>query len=121
QVAQRPGGREPCGGGSRDSLIEHDDGNVMRIALRLAVVRIAMPGAPVGRALLAVERRREGHFDPADAFVAVLCGQEDTRRDERARALLPGAVGERLLREQGSDLGMAVAVWRTVGDSQRSP
>jgi len=97
-------------------VVEHDHRHVVRIARRLLVRRIAVPRAPVGRAGGAVERRRERHIDADDALVAMLGCEEDARRDQRPRALLPRPVGECLLRELCADLRMRVPVRHAVGD-----
>ena len=96
-------------GDVRNGVRKHDNCEVVRVTLRAAVPRVRVP-RPEHVVRDAATYCVSNDSDVVDALVAVRRGQEDGRRDERARACGPRAVSIRLRGQQRADVRMVTAV-----------
>ena len=111
RLGQRVGGGEQ---GRRDALdrpVQDDDGDVVAVAGGARVERVGVEGAVVDLVaghVVGIER----DADPLAVLAAVRRGEEHRRRDQRARAVQPGAVGVLRRRDQAADVRVAGSVDR---------
>ncbi len=101
-----------------DRLVEDDDRDVVRVALRLVVEGIGVERAGVEPGLRGV-LRVEGDVDGRCAYVAVRGGQKDGRGDQGSRTIGVGLSVEGA--DERPDVGVPVAVGLPIGDGRSHP
>src|SRR5450759_4762961 len=90
-------------------MIEDNYCKIVRVTLFLIIEWVGIPGTRVGL-ISSLIVRVEGHRHTRGSLIAVSRGKENRRRDQRSRAVQPGAIRILAGRHQPTDVWMPSAI-----------